>query len=60
MQSLIYADKLQTIDYLEDNIRRIISYVRPQMLEKVIGSWTRLDYVRASRSVHMPEIIFKI
>ncbi|GFU28648.1 transposable element Tc1 transposase [Trichonephila clavipes] len=30
------------------------------MLEKVIENWTsRLDYIRASRGSHMPEIIFK-
>ncbi|GFT74308.1 hypothetical protein TNCV_1307671 [Trichonephila clavipes] len=56
--SLVYADKPQTLDHLEDNIRRVIADIRPQMLEKVIENWTsRLDYIRAS---HMPEIIFKI
>ncbi|GFV19154.1 uncharacterized protein TNCV_3223721 [Trichonephila clavipes] len=31
------------------------------MLEKVIENWTsRLDYIRASRGSHMPEITFKI
>ncbi|GFV98667.1 uncharacterized protein TNCV_1453531 [Trichonephila clavipes] len=31
------------------------------MLEKVIENWTsRLDYIRASRGSHMPEIIFKM
>ncbi|GFW99042.1 down syndrome cell adhesion molecule-like protein Dscam2 [Trichonephila clavipes] len=48
--SLVYADKPQTLDHLEDNIRRVIADVRPQMLEKVIENWTsRLDYIRASR-----------
>ncbi|GFT80413.1 transposable element Tc3 transposase [Trichonephila clavipes] len=46
---------------LEDNIRRVIADIRPQMLEKVIENWTfRLDYIRASRGSHMPEIIFKM
>ncbi|GFY14639.1 hypothetical protein TNCV_4828421 [Trichonephila clavipes] len=59
--SLVYADKPQTLDYLEDNIRHVIADIRPQMLEKVIENWTsRLDYIRASRSSHMPEIIFKM
>ena len=59
--SLVYADKPETIDQLEDNIRRVIADIRPQMLEKVIKNWTsRLDYVRASRDDHMPEIIFKL
>ncbi|GFX34853.1 hypothetical protein TNCV_2327931 [Trichonephila clavipes] len=59
--SLVYADKPQTLDHLEDNIRRVIADIRPQMLEKVIENWTsRLDYIQASRGSHMPEIIFKI
>ncbi|GFV41835.1 transposable element Tc3 transposase [Trichonephila clavipes] len=58
VKSLVYADKL---DYLEDNIRRVIADIRPQMLEKVIENWTsRLDYIRASRGSPMPEIIFKM
>ncbi|GFU61070.1 DUF4817 domain-containing protein [Trichonephila clavipes] len=32
--SLIYADNTQTLDHLEDNIRRVIADIRPQMLEK--------------------------
>ncbi|GFU88270.1 hypothetical protein TNCV_846631 [Trichonephila clavipes] len=55
VKSLVYADKPQTLDHLEDNIRRVIADIRPQMLEKVIENWTsRLDYIRASRSSHMP------
>ncbi|GFV71263.1 DUF4817 domain-containing protein [Trichonephila clavipes] len=61
VKSLVYADKPQTLDHLEDNIRHVIADIRPQMLEKVIGNWTsRLDYIRASRGSPMPEIIFKI
>ncbi|GFX01609.1 hypothetical protein TNCV_3971091 [Trichonephila clavipes] len=61
VKSLVYADKPQTFDHLEDNIRRVIADIRPQMLEKVIENWTsRLDYIRASRGSHMPEIIFKM
>ncbi|GFV56620.1 putative transposable element [Trichonephila clavipes] len=33
---LVYADKPQTLDHLEDNIRSVISDIRPQMLEKFI------------------------
>ncbi|GFW80607.1 hypothetical protein TNCV_3234591 [Trichonephila clavipes] len=59
--SLVYADKPQTLDHLEDKIRRVIADIRPQMLEKVIENWTsRLDYIRASRGSYMPEIIFKM
>ncbi|GFX79932.1 DUF4817 domain-containing protein [Trichonephila clavipes] len=61
VKSLVYADKPQTLDHFVDNIRRVIADIRPQMLEKVIENWTsRLDYIRASRGSHMPEIIFKM
>ncbi|GFV20350.1 transposable element Tc3 transposase [Trichonephila clavipes] len=61
VKSLVCVDKPQTLDHWEDNIRRVIADIRPQMLEKVIENWTsRLDYIRASRGSHMSEIIFKI
>ncbi|GFV86384.1 putative transposable element [Trichonephila clavipes] len=61
VKSLVYADKPQTLDHLEDNIRRVIADIRPRMLEKVIENWTsRLDYIQASRGSPMPEIIFKM
>ncbi|GFX84889.1 putative LOC100569746 [Trichonephila clavipes] len=61
VKSLVYANKPQTLDHLVDNVRRVIADIRPQMLEKVIENWTsRLDYIRASRGSHMPEIIFKM
>ncbi|GFV30863.1 DUF4817 domain-containing protein [Trichonephila clavipes] len=54
-------DKRHTLYHLEDNIRRVIADIQPQMLEKVIENWTsKLDYIRASRGSPMPEIIFKI
>ncbi|GFV68478.1 uncharacterized protein TNCV_3129341 [Trichonephila clavipes] len=40
VKSLVYADKPQTLDYLEDNTRHVIADTRPQMLEKVIENWT--------------------
>ncbi|GFU70430.1 uncharacterized protein TNCV_3442471 [Trichonephila clavipes] len=33
VKSLVYADKPQTLNHLEDNIRRVIADIRPQMLE---------------------------
>ncbi|GFU48879.1 short stature homeobox protein [Trichonephila clavipes] len=33
VKSLVHADKPQTLDYLEDNIHRVIADIRPQMLE---------------------------
>ncbi|GFW81569.1 uncharacterized protein TNCV_2882461 [Trichonephila clavipes] len=61
LESLVYADKPQMLDHLEDNIRRVIADIRPQMLEKVIENWTsRLNYIRASHGSPMPEIIFNM
>ncbi|GFU35287.1 putative transposable element [Trichonephila clavipes] len=61
VKSLVYADKPQTLEHLENNIRRVMADIRPQMLEKFIENWTsRLDYIRASRGSHMPVIIFKM
>ncbi|GFW10846.1 uncharacterized protein TNCV_4919651 [Trichonephila clavipes] len=61
IKPLVYADKPQTLDHLEDNIHRVIADIRPKMLEKVFENWTsRLDYIRANRGSHMPEIIFKM
>ncbi|GFW92292.1 transposable element Tc3 transposase [Trichonephila clavipes] len=34
VKSLVYADKPQTLDHLEDNIRRVIADIRPQLLKK--------------------------
>ncbi|GFT52048.1 hypothetical protein TNCV_4999361 [Trichonephila clavipes] len=36
VKSLVYADKPKTLDRLEDNIRRVIADIRPQILEKLI------------------------
>ncbi|GFV60247.1 putative DD41D transposase [Trichonephila clavipes] len=34
VKSLVYADKPQTLDQLEDNIRRVIADIWPQMFQK--------------------------
>ncbi|GFW76224.1 putative DD41D transposase [Trichonephila clavipes] len=61
VKSLVYAEKPQTPDHLEDNIRRVIADIPPQILEKIIENCTsRLDYIRVSCDSPMPEIIFKI
>ncbi|GFS80836.1 putative transposable element [Trichonephila clavipes] len=61
VKSLVCADLPQTLDHLEDNIRRVIADIQQQMLEKFIENWTsRLDYIRASRGSPMTEIIFKM
>ncbi|GFU81671.1 putative DD41D transposase [Trichonephila clavipes] len=40
LKSSVYADKPQTLDHLEDNIRCVIADIRLQMLGKVIENWT--------------------
>ncbi|GFU57637.1 uncharacterized protein TNCV_3637931 [Trichonephila clavipes] len=46
VKPLVYADKPQTLDHLEDSIHRVIADIRPQMLENVIENWTsRLYYI---------------
>ncbi|GFU87319.1 putative transposable element [Trichonephila clavipes] len=61
VKSLVYADKPQTLDYLEDNIRRVIGQYTATNVGKVIENWTfRLDYIRASLGSPMPEIILKM
>ncbi|GFW20897.1 uncharacterized protein TNCV_1714041 [Trichonephila clavipes] len=61
VKSLVYADKPQTLDHLEDNIRRVIADIWPQMLEKKSSKIdVQIDYIRASRGSPMPEIIFKM
>ncbi|GFV23495.1 uncharacterized protein TNCV_4782061 [Trichonephila clavipes] len=37
VKSLVYADKTQTFDHLEDNIRRVIADIRPQMLKDLFA-----------------------
>ncbi|GFU53665.1 uncharacterized protein TNCV_1470691 [Trichonephila clavipes] len=61
VKSLVYADKPQTLDHLEDNIRRVIADIRSKMLEKVIENWTfRLYNIRTSRGSAMPGSILKM
>lgn len=60
VKSKVYADKPETIQQLEDNIRGVIAQIQPDLLRRVCDNWTsRLRYIRASRGGHMPEIIFK-
>lgn len=59
VKSLIYANKPQTLDHLEINIRHVIADIRVQLLDKVVENWTcRLPFIRAIHGYHMLEIIF--
>lgn len=40
VKSHVYADKPETIDPLEGNIRRIIADIRPRLLQKVVENWS--------------------
>lgn len=60
VKSMVYADKPTTLEALEASITGVINAITPKMLEKVMKNWTdRMDYVRASRGAHLPDIIFK-
>jgi len=60
VKSLVYSDKPQALDHLEDNIRHVIADYGHKFW-KVTENWTsRLDYIRASRGGLMSEIIFKM
>lgn len=47
VKSLVYTDKYEMIDVLVENIRRIISNIRPQLLQKILENWaSRLELRR--------------
>ncbi|GFX42891.1 transposable element Tc3 transposase [Trichonephila clavipes] len=57
VKSLVYVDKPQTLGHLEDNIRRVIANIRPQMLEKVIeNSCHRSCFASSKKVVNAPVI----
>ncbi|GFY21223.1 transposable element Tc3 transposase [Trichonephila clavipes] len=61
VKSLVYANKPQTLDHLRRQHSLCYCRYTATNVEKVIENWTsRLDYIRASRGSHMPEIIFKM
>ncbi|GFU24721.1 putative DD41D transposase [Trichonephila clavipes] len=51
VKSLVYADKPQTLDNLEDNIRRVIADIQPQMLEKKSSKIGRPDCTTSEPAV---------
>ena len=51
-----YADKLETIDALKDNIREAIGEIQLHTIDNVLKNWNdRVGYCMAS---HLNEIIF--
>ncbi|GFV32445.1 uncharacterized protein TNCV_1677311 [Trichonephila clavipes] len=53
VKSVVYADKPQTLDHLEDNIRRVICRYTATKHGKVIENWmSSLDYIRASLGIY--------
>ncbi|GFX28363.1 uncharacterized protein TNCV_596761 [Trichonephila clavipes] len=61
VKSLVYADKPQTLDHLEDNIRRVIADIRPQTECWKKSSKIGPDWITSEPAVGpMPEIIFKM
>ena len=61
VKSLVYADKLATIDALGASIVRVIRDIRPAVLENWAQNWTsRMRFVKNSRGAHMPRNHFQI
>ena len=59
LKSKVYADNLQTIDHLKQNIRTEIAQIDQETVNKVLENWcSRMAYCRASRGQHFNEIIF--
>ena len=60
VKSLVYVDKLQSIDALEANITRVINGIPADMLERMLENWIhRMGHLRGSCRQHLNEIIFK-
>ena len=60
LKSMVYANKLITLEALEVNINQAINEIRPKVLEKVVKNWNyRMCFVTISRGGHMPKIVFK-
>ena len=54
-----YADKIDTIDALKDNIREAIGDIQLHTIDNVFKNWTdRVGYCMARRGSHLNEIIF--
>ena len=53
-----YADKMETIDYLKDNIREAIGEIQLHTVDNVLKNWTdHVSFCMASRGSHLNEII---
>ena len=54
-----YADKPETIEALNDNIREAIGEIQLHTIDNVLKNWAdRVSYCMASRGSHLNEIIF--
>ena len=54
-----YAEKLETINALKDNIREPIGEIQLHTIHNVLKNWTdHVGYCMASRGSHLNEIIF--
>ena len=54
-----YADKLETIDALKDNICEASFEIQLRTIDNVLKNWAdRVGYCMASRGSHLNEIIF--
>ena len=61
VKSLVYAAKHEAIAALKENILHVITDIRSLILQKEFENWVSwLEFIRASRGGHLPEITFLI
>ena len=54
-----YADKLETIEALKDNIREVIGEILQHTIDNVFKNWTfHVGYYMTSQNNNLNEIIF--
>ena len=54
-----YADEIETINALKDNIREAIGEMQLPTIDNVLKNWTdRVGYCMVSQDSHLNEIIF--
>ena len=56
-----YADKTETFDALQNNIRKAVGEIQLHTIDNLLQNWTdRVGYCMASQGSHLNEIIFHL
>lgn len=60
IKSQVYADKPNTLEHLEVNIRQVIADITPIILDRVVNNWShRVRQTVQSRGGHFNDILFR-